>query len=485
MNYIKRALLSVWKHMARSLILTGLFFVISFLILISTCLSAASQSAVKNAKENIGAEVTISWDTTTAMNKKIDTVTPLGSDTLKRLSNIRYVKSYNYVSSSGYAVADGFSMFVDENEYQKGQEKVRQLFLAGGKPTLAKNWTEPNITLFGALDTAKTDQFLSGGYTLVSGRQIQPSDFGKQVAMVTQAVADKNHLKIGSKITIKASNDPSVKEQYTVVGIFYAPLSAYDDIRFAIKNPEDTIFVPYSETGLYCSGNTRYTLNDSVLTAKYFLDDPANVPIFEMQAKKILGTLNYKISSSENLYKEVILPMDGISRVAAVMGWSTGIIGCVILFLIILISIKGRNTEFGILLAMGEKKRRIIGQTMTEVLIPVIIAFILAISAANFSAARLGDKLSQGSIQSANQQITALEKSASVIYEQPNLDSDEAHGNPGIPQTAKPIDKINIVPSTADYGTLAIICLLITLVSVILPCIRILSFQPREILLKK
>lgn len=484
MGHLKRALLSVWHHKVRSILLACLFFVISFLLLVSTSLTAASRSAVGQARKGIGSEVTISVDTEKAQKDGINDVPPLNPGILKRLSGIHNVTGCNYLASSGYVVADGISMIVDKDLAARSEEQTRAAFLRKGKPELAKSFQEPNAVVYGALSTEKTELFLSGGYSLLTGRQIRPEDSGKQAAMVSRAVADKNHLSVGSQITLKPAMDFSRKVKYTVVGIFSAPHTAYSDDRFSTTNPDDMIFVPYPEVGLYLK-SSRDTEYSHVQSAQYFLDSPESVPSFEAQARKILGNPDYKAESSEDLYKEVILPIDGISRTAAVMGWCTGAAGCMILFLVVLLSINGRRREFGVLLAMGEKKIRIILQTAVEVLIPVVIGCAVSAAAGGLAAGHLGDLLSQSSVQSANRQVVSVEGSVSVMHNAGNFYSSIAHGIPAKIQTAKPVDKMDLSLTATDYGVTAGVCLLITLISVIIPCIRILRLRPREILLKK
>lgn len=485
MNYIKRALLSVWKHKVKNLILLIIFTLVSTLILASICVLHASQAAGKQAKSTIGTEVTVYWNndkTPGVGNSKY----PISRMALNELSHLKHVKAYNYVDSLSGGVANGFSMFVNEKFMQQQQEYMRNQSKKLNRPDLA-NFVPADIILYGALDTSKLDQFLSGGYELVSGRYIGTGDFGKSVAMISKSVADKNNLKLGDKITICNQTDAAKKNVFTTVGIFTTPAVDPRDAGSMELNPADTIFLSFPEVGLFDVNYnyTPYDINHTVQRADYFLDDPANVDNFIGQAKKIVNMKGYEISSNTDLYREAIAPLGKIENMNTLMAWASGLAGLLILGLIVAISLKGRGREFGILLAMGEKRAKIIGQVLVETLIPVCIAFCPAAFAGNLMAGQLGKAMFAGSVKSQSKQLLDLYATNPDIYRNyVSFRSKSLGGDVVKTLFAMPINKINIAISPSEYCLVGVICLIIVIIAVIIPCVNILRLKPRRILTK-
>jgi len=479
MNYIKRALLSVWRHKIKTLILLVVFFAVSTLIFASICILKASTAADKQAKSSLGARVTIAWGVTA--NGKTNPLTPT---VLNELSHLKHVQSYNYVDSLFGGVAVGFKMNVDENIRKQQTEQTRNTFISEGRSDF-KNFTIPDIMLYGALDTSKLDQFLSGGYNLVSGRYIGTGDYGKPVAMISKPIADKNALGLGDKINIGWDKDPTQKTEFTIAGIFTVPPVDPNASDAALVNPEDDIFLSYPELGLFNLDSTEYNINDSVVRADYFLDDPANADEFIDEAKKIVNSADYKFSSNADLYREAVAPLGKIEYIVTLMSWASGLAGLLILVLIVAISLKGRNREFGILLAVGEKRAKIIGQVLIETLIPLIVAFCLALASGSFTAGQLSKTMLAGNVKSQSDVLLQVSATNPNIYDE--LVTNRENNMTGIttkPLYAMPINKISVTVSPVEYGLLAVICLLIVIVTVLIPCINILRFKPRRILTK-
>jgi putative ABC transport system permease protein len=469
MNFIKRALLSVWKHKVKNLILIVTFSVIAALVYVGICVPAAAQQQVDRAKKTVGSEVTIYLNVDTVPESgEFDPVT-LNPDSLSKLSKLSHIQSYNYLTSTTAVVSDGFNMIGNEDIRQAAQES----FIPG--------MIFPNMNLYGALDISKMDKFLSGGYSLYSGRFISPSDIGKPVAMISKNVADKNNLRLRDKIKVKDCREISKGIEFTIIGTYTAPAVNSTLAEYYQSNPVNDVFIPYDLVGLFdystWNVNKPYATDNNVLTAMYFLDDPANVSNFINQAKQIIPS-DYKIESNDDLYKQTVAPLEKINNTTNLFALITVLAGCLIIGLIIAIFLKGRNFEYGVLLALGEKKVKIIGQTILEVLIPVCLAFCIALAVGNVAAKQIGGAMLKNEVQTEQQQKEDIE----------NTGTNGVHrivtvqGLVGKPLNAVPIEDINIALAPTDCAKLALASLLIVLISILIPCGSILRFKPRRIL---
>ena len=83
----------------------------------------------------------------------------------------------------------------------------------------------------------------------------------------------------------------------------------------------------------------------------------------------------YKLDAHDSLYKQMIYPIENISSTSQMIIYIVSIAGAIILGLIIMLSIKGRRKEMGILLSIGEKKWKLMAQFVVEVVCAAILAF--------------------------------------------------------------------------------------------------------------
>lgn len=475
MNFVKRALLSIWKHKVKNLILIVTFAVISALVYVCICVPTAAQQQIDRAKKTVGSEVIIYYDkyfhnTSKGSSSYIPDSEFLNGSRLQELSQLEHLQSYNYETRLNSAVSVNFEPIGDKDIYNNAQKSF--------KP----GYTYPNIILNGALDISKMDSFISKGYKLYSGRFIGPSDLGKPVAMISKDVAEKNKLKLGDKIALKSTLNSTKPVDFTIVGTYTAPAGDRYLALYYTLNPVNDVFLPYDKVGLldYVADNDgkAYSTDKNVLTAQYFVDDPANVESFIQQAK-ILIKSNYKIESNNDLYKQAVAPLEKISATAKLYSLIIILAGVLIICLIIAIFLKGRNFEYGVLLALGEKKIKIIGQTLLEVILPVCLAFFIGLAAGNIAAKQISSIMLKNEVQTELQQQEDIKNSSSTSGSGGMV---SVSGLAEKPTQAAPIDNINITLTPGDCAKLALVSLLIVIVSVIIPCVSILRFNPRKIL---
>lgn len=95
----------------------------------------------------------------------------------------------------------------------------------------------------------------------------------------------------------------------------------------------------------------------------------------------------YELDAQDNVYKQMIYPIENIASFSKTIVIMVSIAGATILGLIITLSIKERRKEIGILLSIGEKKWKLMGQLLVEVLCIAVLAFGLSLAT--------GEKVSQ------------------------------------------------------------------------------------------
>ena len=111
----------------------------------------------------------------------------------------------------------------------------------------------------------------------------------------------------------------------------------------------------------------------------------------------------YKLDAHDSLYKQMIGPIENISSTSQMIIYIVSIAGAIILGLIIMLSIKGRRKEMGILLSIGEKWK-LMAQFVVEVVCVAILAFGLSITTGAKVSQYIGDNLLSNEIATASEE---------------------------------------------------------------------------------
>jgi hypothetical protein len=180
MNWLKRAYYSTTKCWVRTVILVLIFSVVVALLFCGISIRDASQRMEQQAKGTVGSEVTVAWNLEKASTQPHSIPVRMTEKQLRLLTSQPDVKDNNLITNFfSTAVADGFSPMGDKSRILEHQEKLKNLFIAQGKPDRAKEFQYADMVVFGARKSELCDQFVSGGYKLVSGRPLTEADYGK------------------------------------------------------------------------------------------------------------------------------------------------------------------------------------------------------------------------------------------------------------------------------------------------------------------
>ncbi len=157
--------------------------------------------------------------------------------------------------------------------------------------------------------------------------------------------------------------------------------------------------------------------------------------------------------------------------------WLVAVAGTAILALIIAFNLRERRKEMGILLSLGEKKHKLLGQHLVEVVGCAVLAIGFAAAGSQFVAQGIGDQLLSGQVSSARN---------SAADQGPGQDLTDPTGGANKEDTpeAEPIDTIDIELGADDIGAVGATGLGIAALATLVPGIRVLRLNPRDILTK-
>ena len=475
MNFIKRAILSVTKRKVRTIILIVILSVIANMVLAGLAIRSATVKSGEFARKKLGGAVSLSVDFEKAMSKsgnkggEID-ITPLTIKNVDKLKDLEHVKAYNY-SSSGMASAEGFKPVVKEQDDKKDDKNSSVVSSFSGPQDMA----QPDVSLEGNLYTELSPDFTEGKSKIIEGRNLTESDQGKNVAVIEKKLADENKLKLGDKIKVKNLEGKNTLE-LEVVGIYTAEKVESNPMMDAMTflSPYNKIYVPNSVTSQLDPSSSEKT--DTIQNAVYYMDDPMNVESFKNDVKASgINLEDYKLDAKDSLYKQMMEPIENVGSFSKTIVIIVAIAGAAILSLIIILSLKDRRYEIGVLMSMGESRLKIVSQLLVETMLVACIAFSISTFTGNAVAQKIGTNLLQNEIKATENQKNSQPSTSGVVMIGPGGTMNE---------NVDAIDKIDVGVNSNDLQKLYLIGFLIVILATAIPTISIIRFNPKTILSK-
>ncbi|WP_078548857.1 ABC transporter permease [Litchfieldia alkalitelluris] len=481
MNYVKRALLSVTARKGKSLLQIIIFTVICVLVLSGITIQSAATKSSELARQKLGAEVTLQVDMEKlrAQQQSEGTRTrfqsiPISTDLANELLSYSEVKAYNYYSST-YALADNFEPIENETtEEESTTENESTQEGSGGGGRMAN--MNADVTIQGLAFSDSYTDFTDGISTLIQGRHITEEDLDANVTMIENSLATENNLEVGDTITI-ASSDETQLLDLEIVGIYETTSTNTDSgmgMDLAFMNPYNKLFVPYTVAS-NLKGEDYKELIDSAI---YYMSDPATIDQFitKAETESSIDFETFKLDANDTLYQQMVGPIQNVASFSKNIVYLVTIAGAVILGLIVMLSIRERKYEMGVLLAIGEKRWKLIGQFLTEIIVIAILALGISAVSGNLVASKVSDQL-------LTQEIAETEEST-----QPASFGGRGFGfgrDMQTTQQVETIDELEISITPKDLGFLSGIGLLIAVLSALIPSLSVLRLQPKTILTKQ
>ncbi|MFF2845330.1 ABC transporter permease [Streptomyces sp. NPDC058001] len=464
MNFVKRAGLSLWARKGKTLITLCTFLVISVMVLAGALINGATARAEREAKRSVGAEVTLEMDLDQLGGAGGGLQAPqIDAATVDKLGELPQVQKYTY------------SMW-DRGILKGGTELVTE----GVPGTMGPGGT----ATVGVLDSALLPDFRSGKFTLLSGKHLTATDTdtdtdkGKKRLLIEERLAEKNGLKVGDKITL-SGNDGKATADFTVAGVYRDPRPSSEPEPEYGVNPANML---YASVGAFAALGSAADGPLRVGKATFLLDDPDDLGAFKKQAEQVAGSAldGFELGVNDKAVQQMTGPLHSIRTTATVAMWLIGLAGAAVLALLVNLAVKQRRREYGVLLAMGEGKGKLVVQQALE----IVVVAALAIG--------LSSLFTESLTQSAGQSLLGQEAASA----RKKLDSWQAPppGSTGIDQgsdpndkpveNADPIDRITVRLDPSDLAMVGGVGLGIALLATAVPAASVLRLSPRSILTK-
>ncbi len=466
----KRAWLSTVKNRARSLILVVLLFVIANLVLASISVKSATNEAMDLARQNLGAELTLSVDKTSIMEEMRKLMEETGerpnmeelnaslgsitSDIAYEIADSEYVIDYNF-SLNQSAEAVDFVALESSSNFNIGPN-------SGSGETNDDDFTVPTtVTLVGTNNASLLSEFGEDGNVLTDDSTYFTGG-DTNVAIISYDLSFENDLRIGDTVTVSLEENEIT---LSIVGLFQND----ETISGVRGNTSNQIYVPIND--IFTLTDTNPDEGYTLTSATYYLNDPLNVDAFiSEQTTSVEDIADGLLKFNDTEYDSITEPIQQVGSFSNIILIVVVVASVLILTLLVVNTLKDRKYEIGVLMSLGEEKGKIILQYVVELILIATLAFTLSIATANQVSSYLGDTILE-------MQIEDLEETGETTFGAGRFGG----GMTNINTDVNYVDEINVEVGINDFFITLGVGLGIVILSSIGPSVYITRFQPKKI----
>ena len=359
MDWKKRA----GAYLVRKKIRTGILFFIMMLI-------TAAVLAVLSMQESTGEAQTKLLELSNS-GFQIESLLQDGNIEQKKLSQVEQVEG---VKEAQYEF-DGIGQLEDA----KAVEREQAVQLDQG------NMGEL-VGYHGVTSSNQELNFASGALNLKEGRALTKDDSGK--VLVHEELAKENNWAVGSKIKLKnfQNGDATASSKEVtveIVGIFNGKLSE-QSTGLTSDLTENRIYMDYKTSqSLIGKDESNAIVHRAIFTVK----DPSKLEEVISRVKELpLKWDSMQLSKNEQVFEQVASPIQNFKSLMTLLTSSVFVLAVIVLFLILLFTLRERIHEFGILMSVGISRKEIIAQILLELYTVAATSSIFALMLGSFVA---------------------------------------------------------------------------------------------------
>jgi len=362
MNPVTRGIRNAFRNGVRTssiIVILGLSIGLSLTMLVA---QKAVDNKIKSVKSSIGNTISIAAAGTQGFQGGGD---PLQQSSVDKLKTLTSVTSVSETISDQLRNTDGTSR--DGSTTSANTSLVsaidagslgRRFGNGGGTPSdgpprfggFAASFSPP-ISAYGL---SITGQLNGSVLTLKSGKTISGTT-DASVALVGTTLATKNSLIVGSTFTVYG-------ETMTVAGIF--------DSGTTFGNNAVILSLPTLQRLSSQAGD--------LTSATVTVDSISNMDTVTSKVKSSLGD-KADVTSSKDTAANAIAPLDSVKTVATFSLIGAVVAGAVIILLVMVMVVRERKREIGVVKAIGGSNIRIIGEFMVEALTLTVLGAVIGL----------------------------------------------------------------------------------------------------------
>ena len=258
----------------------------------------------------------------------------------------------------------------------------------------------------------------SGKIKLVEGRMIKENE--ADVCVVSDELAKLNSLKPGDELQFNNAKDKENSQEYSakVVGIYKTTQKIKPVMSGDTYRSENTIFTDlhFPEKASGEEGNPLFQY------AIFKVKDVDAYDRVKADIQKVdIGWERYDLIDNNGNIKSMAENFNDMEKISRMLLLLVSSASYIILVLIFLFWMKNRTQEIGILMALGESKKRIWMQFLVEALLVGCIGFVLSMGASPLLSKATASYLARQTQEQAEEQAEADADSISTDRVAPEL----------------------------------------------------------------
>ncbi|MFI3209929.1 MAG: ABC transporter permease [Peptostreptococcaceae bacterium] len=471
MNFIFRGFKSLIERKGKTFIMFLIMLTVSLVTLTSFSIQSATNLASDAARQKLGATVSLTQDIEKLMEEarnsseegirgqRIEQV-PVPTSYIDELISSEYVIDYSVTSNSAANLDDTLLAVGVEETTESTTDQT-----GGNRQQMATG----DITLTGVSNMINEDKVTSGLIELIDGRELTEDDLNSNVILMEQSFAELNSLVVGDTINLNSYIDETIVVTAEIVGIF-ADSSEVSESAFRMTSqlPYNNMYVPYTLS------NELKGTTDSVDSIKLYLNDPLNIDTFmaEVSSNSNIDFDTFKLDANSASYDAMMGPIENVASFSKTTLIIVLVFGGLVLTLVIMLSIKDRVHEMGILMGLGEKKYKIVLQLLTETVTVLIVCLCLSSLVGETISSTVADQL-------ISQEISTSEETNNGFSSGRDQSRNPFTGNT---TSVDAIDELDVSINSEDLVKMSLCSLGITMVATIIPSSFVMRLNPKTIL---
>ncbi len=516
MNFLNRAIKNVTRNKTKSILLIITFFLIGNLVIVGLGVSYAAENAKTLTRMKMKPVVSYEVDYTAyyqwveslpsqeEMEEAYNNYPRVNLNTFIKLAEKDHVEAAN-AKCDYYVYPMNFNYIEVENpnpnDYPvvyKTEDYAADEAIVGDPLYMARS----AIHLLGNL-YPNMIEMVENTYELTKGSFYTQKDIDERnpVCLITEELAQLNNLSIGDTITIDFfGNDTYYKEilgedfksdmELKIIGIYQNHSEIDEQNSWMLSYPEylpqNCVLLPSTVVTGYQSDMEKkvmeyyhemwpedeyYSNPDNYAEENFYssfyllLDDPLYVDEFKKECEPLLSEFTI-LNANDEVFNTFAKPLDTMSLFSGIIVWIVVINAIVIISLVTALTMKTREKEIGIYLAIGVEKIKVVGQMFVELAIVAIIGFSLAVISGSLSAKKIGQLV--------------------LDYQMSNTDTEQYYyyGDDYFTEISQEsmLEEYEVRISPLLVGEIYALGLGVVFVSTLIPSIMIMRFNPKKIL---
>lgn len=536
MNFFNRAIKNVTRKLSKSVLLALTFFVIGNFVIIGLGVSNAASSAKTLTRQKMRAVVEYNldysayWDWADKLedeeerNEAYSSIPYLTEDEITNILSDERVKTVNATSTT-QMYGEDFEPVPLNNQYEENNSDSTYTSCyidSDGQEVCEENiYVDPDV-MVKANAYPDMIEFADGMYILKEGRFYTADEIASaaSVCLITDTMAEYNNLKIGDTIKLYVENPAYIEREgnyysemgltkedvlleLEIIGIFentekLDPSAANYDWMSTYESPENVVLMPDSayinvqyeiqckdfEYGRdnypdyeYYQDEANYPKKEDIMrkgSITILLNDPLEVEGFVEDYSANMPEFR-KIDANNETFEQLARPLDTLTLFATFIVWLVIINAIIIITLVTALTLKTREYEIGVLLSQGVSKAKIVMQFFVELAIVAIIGFSVAVVSGSAVAGQVGQKVLEYQVDFSG--LTQEEEDDYFYYDAWNTNY---------------FTEVSLEDMVAEYevtispviiGEIYVAGLGIVLVSILIPSLMVMRFNPKRILM--